>query len=100
MCFRKQLSNMELSLFFCLLFISFLFSSGTVDLYEFVKLFKQLSRDTNRKSVTPLTKIISNSDMSILQFGHRLNLSTVECAERILQIHRGNGNGKLYTLLY
>jgi hypothetical protein len=33
-------------------------------------------------------------------YGHRLSLSTVECAERILQIHRGNGNGVTQPCLF
>eukprot|EP00615_Pteridomonas_danica_P000262 CAMPEP_0114358040 /NCGR_PEP_ID=MMETSP0101-20121206/22031_1 /TAXON_ID=38822 ORGANISM="Pteridomonas danica, Strain PT" /NCGR_SAMPLE_ID=MMETSP0101 /ASSEMBLY_ACC=CAM_ASM_000211 /LENGTH=1066 /DNA_ID=CAMNT_0001501009 /DNA_START=3077 /DNA_END=6274 /DNA_ORIENTATION=+ len=63
---------------------------GVVGLYEFVSIFKQLSKDEESHLKVENCSGDSDDEDSSL-YGHRLSLSTVECAERIVQIQRGNG---------
>jgi hypothetical protein len=57
-------------------------------LYEFVRLYKQLSKTLTSKSMSR-----SFVEIHDHQPGHLLSLRTVECAERIVQIQAGTGAG-------
>jgi hypothetical protein len=60
--------------------------NGEVDLYEFVRLYNNVSH-TSRKGNVQLSK----GDVLQKQ-GHKLSLRTVECCNRIVNIRKGYGN--------
>lgn len=67
-----------------------LFHSGTVNIYEFVSVFRDFSVQVLPKFQDFFDQIEDGYENN---HGHLLSLSTVECAERIIHIYDGNGAG-------
>jgi hypothetical protein len=65
--------------------------SGLIDLYEFIRLYKQLSDVLTSKEMSKSFVEINDAGPGFL-----LSLRTIECAERIVQIQKGNGTGITY----